>query len=122
MCPIKSKDIIGKKSLKSRGAMSREKGLITVTWGAHRRLSKDREERSRVESRSRSRWIEDRYGDKEDVSGSKRSNHGEERPRKPQAFPSSLGGLLHGIIILLTEYLLRFCEIYTYISSSFQTA
>ncbi|KAG2296035.1 hypothetical protein Bca4012_002541 [Brassica carinata] len=54
---------------------------------AHRRHNnKDKEERSRIESRSdrkeRSRGIEDRYGDKQDVSGSKRSNHGEERPHK----------------------------------------
>ncbi|KAF8093950.1 hypothetical protein N665_0373s0007 [Sinapis alba] len=54
----------------------------------HRRHTKDREERSsRIESRTdrkeRSRGIEDRYGDKEGVSGSKRSNHGEEeRPHK----------------------------------------
>ncbi|KAF3514285.1 hypothetical protein F2Q69_00002193 [Brassica cretica] len=46
---------------------------------AHRRRNKDKEERSRIESRSDRK---DRYGDKEDVSGSKRLNHGEERPHK----------------------------------------
>ncbi|KAL0711239.1 hypothetical protein Bca4012_018217 [Brassica carinata] len=51
---------------------------------AHRRSSKDKEEPPRIKSRSneRSRGLEDRYGAKEDISGSNRSNHGEERPRK----------------------------------------
>ncbi|KAL0896461.1 hypothetical protein Bca101_080422 [Brassica carinata] len=55
------------------------------SYHSHRRRSKDREERYKVESRSerkeRSRGREDGYGDdKKEVSGSKRSrsNHGEE--------------------------------------------
>ncbi|KAJ4904167.1 U11/U12 small nuclear ribonucleoprotein 35 kDa protein [Raphanus sativus] len=59
------------------------------SYHSHRRRSKDREERYRVESRSdreerkeRSRGREDRYGDdKEEISGSKRSNRGEEEER-----------------------------------------
>ncbi|KAJ0259283.1 U11/U12 small nuclear ribonucleoprotein 35 kDa protein [Hirschfeldia incana] len=60
------------------------------SYHSHRRHDNDKEERYKVDSRShreerreRSRGREDRYGeDKEEVSGSKRSNRGEEHSHK----------------------------------------
>ncbi|CAN8318212.1 unnamed protein product [Cochlearia groenlandica] len=73
-----------------RSPDKRERSYRSHRTSSHTEIGrdyKDRDERSRKESRDdrkeRPRGIKDRYGDKEQVSGSKRSNHGEEEgPRK----------------------------------------